>query len=1196
QQQMLKPYAVIGYLLKTFKGHRSMVSDIAINTENTLLASASTDGSIRIWNLKTGEPRAVFMPGPQGREKGITAVRFSPSPIPEIRFLAATCDNGLCYLYRWNRESLTFDNTPITIDCRTKSSGNISSFAFNHTGSRLAIATSGGHIAIYSTIAGSASASSSENAESTVEAASSDSGWGEPKLIARIEAHYESITTLVFSANGEMFVTGSLDGTVKVWRCAGTNPKWWPVTVDVREPVPDLEDSPPLVVEGQDEDINQNTTAPAAPAPAPAVPEPSTATTVESIAVAAQEAALVTTETADLASETIANLETLIDSLTTATPEGAQLATHGMPSVASVSPIDVDAIDVDAIVDEPVVTAAPLSSDQAPVPPQTAATDSELAVPAESASGTQPSAPSATQNENIRVETNQVAWICDSSRIIASNNVGTIFVIDPRSGKIIWRKRSHSIAEIYVLISHPSDPRIAVSGGYDGRAIMWNVENGDILHEFKVGEMLFDGSFSEDGLNFALTSDTGAAMLYGLGPTWAFDDANDMHEQMFANDYTATIMDENHFVADQQTQIPSYLVPHSSIMDFDGRVYRRQRGTQYGLDISVKMDSLRFFEEDAGRRAELMGELAYAHLDLEAAQRIIDRLRKAQESQTQNQSSDRTNAADDIPDAELLLLTLPNDDSDDEEYNEGEEEEDDELEEMDEDDEDGIRGVRSTNGNVTHSSFGRLTRANGESSYAPPVVNPRDRRSALEVLRNRHNAASSRPQRSAYRRPTRRVIGGDDDDDDDDNGRDVGFEIISDDEIDGGNGNAIAGGTQMSLRTSGRTRRLRTGTYSEEETAFDAIDIDDPADDSIGGNQQPGRGRGRGRRGYRGGSNAEVVSSDDEFRPGARTSVTTSSAPTGPRGIRRTGSAASANGTGVEMPVRRRGRPRLSERRVEPTSSPYQTRNRRITSDSEAEDEEQSRVVSPPRSSRSRSRTHTGSATNVGITLNSNAGDYVASPNSTRARRSNRNVVASSPEAESDADETLEIDELPSSRVRNLRSTTNGDAEYVEESDQEDHALTSAVSGRSERRRNHMRVPRSADNSYEYSDESPESDNARGPSTRYSQQKQQVQRSSSRKPGTSKGSGVVIRNGSSSAIPRTNTLYRPTDWVMATAPSTVPYRPQIGDFIVYFKEGHQDFWESPSRCSKLSEKQLPYVANSSLQAAVYGKVVGLRYA
>ncbi|KAJ1903107.1 hypothetical protein LPJ81_003238 [Coemansia sp. IMI 209127] len=86
---------------------------------------------------------------------------------------------------------------------------------------------------------------------------------------------------------------------------------------------------------------------------------------------------------------------------------------------------------------------------------------------------------------------------------------------------------------------------------------------------------------------------------------------------------------------------------------------------------------------------------------------------------------------------------------------------------------------------------------------------------------------------------------------------------------------------------------------------------------------------------------------------------------------------------------------------------------------------------------------------------------------------------------------------------------------------------------------------------------------------------------------------------SSSYAPSTNSVYskyKPTDWVLATSPSTVPYRPQIGDIVVYFREGHGDFWNSPLRCKKLNDKILPFVAIPSLPLAAYGKVVELHYA
>ncbi|KAJ2818757.1 hypothetical protein IWW50_005702, partial [Coemansia erecta] len=478
-----------GYLVNTFKGHQDVVTDIALNTENTLLASASADGTVRVWNVKTGEPRAVLVAHGQGRVKGITGVKFSPTARDELRFIATACDDGLCRLYRWSRSKMTAETEPIVVDGRPHTRDAVSAFAFNHTGSRFAVATTGGFVSVFSMICGD-----------------DDDRWT-PRLVARIAAHEESITTLVFSADGGMLLTGSTDGTAKVWTCEGR--RWDAVTYDVKEPqlVVEVNPSP-----NPNQNPNPNQEPPAADA--------------------------------DNQDTTETNQDT------------AEL------------------------------------NQEARIPP------------------------------TKRVETNQVAWACDGTRVLISNNVGTVAAFDPCTGHECWRRHgAHGTSEVYVLIAHPYDARIAVSGGYDGRALVWDVCSGTVLREFRVGEQLFDGAFADDGRHFALTGETGAATLFGLGALWAYADAAQMPEQMFDSDYTATIMDANRFVADQQTQMPAYLVPHSALMDFDGRVYRVQRGARFGMDIEMGVDARRFSREDGARRAALEYELSNnAHADRVAAE------------------------------------------------------------------------------------------------------------------------------------------------------------------------------------------------------------------------------------------------------------------------------------------------------------------------------------------------------------------------------------------------------------------------------------------------------------------------------------------------------------------------------------------------------------------------------------------------
>ncbi|KAG1753101.1 WD40-repeat-containing domain protein [Suillus occidentalis] len=61
-------------IVKTFKGHSSLIFCIDISADNTWLASGSRDRTARIWNMETGE----LVAGPFKSKGSVGAVRFSP--------------------------------------------------------------------------------------------------------------------------------------------------------------------------------------------------------------------------------------------------------------------------------------------------------------------------------------------------------------------------------------------------------------------------------------------------------------------------------------------------------------------------------------------------------------------------------------------------------------------------------------------------------------------------------------------------------------------------------------------------------------------------------------------------------------------------------------------------------------------------------------------------------------------------------------------------------------------------------------------------------------------------------------------------------------------------------------------------------------------------------------------------------------
>ena len=60
-----------GRLLATFRGHSKEICDIDVNFENTLVASASLDKKVRVWNLKTTKMECVL----HGHQSGVNATR-----------------------------------------------------------------------------------------------------------------------------------------------------------------------------------------------------------------------------------------------------------------------------------------------------------------------------------------------------------------------------------------------------------------------------------------------------------------------------------------------------------------------------------------------------------------------------------------------------------------------------------------------------------------------------------------------------------------------------------------------------------------------------------------------------------------------------------------------------------------------------------------------------------------------------------------------------------------------------------------------------------------------------------------------------------------------------------------------------------------------------------------------------------------
>lgn len=155
---------------------------------------------------------------------------------------------------------------------------------------------------------------------------------------------------------------------------------------------------------------------------------------------------------------------------------------------------------------------------------------------------------------------NMIVWSLDNRYVLAAIMDCRICVWNAVDGGLVHSLTGHT-KSTFVLDVHPHDPRIAMSAGYDGRVIIWDIWEGRTIHEYNIGDFhLVDGKFSPDGTSIVISDEVGQIYLLATGEGRSQKDAK--YDQFFLGDYRPLARDVHGNVLDQETQI----TPHARNM------------------------------------------------------------------------------------------------------------------------------------------------------------------------------------------------------------------------------------------------------------------------------------------------------------------------------------------------------------------------------------------------------------------------------------------------------------------------------------------------------------------------------------------------------------------------------------------------------------------------------------------------------
>ncbi|KAL4096292.1 hypothetical protein PRIC1_009653 [Phytophthora ramorum] len=575
-----------GDLLFTLRGHVGNITDLAVNYSNTLLASSSDDKTVRVWELSTGAPVAVLV----GHSSVVNAVRFHPSK----NIIVTASDDGRCFCYK-------VPEIPLVEQPETKIETARRLYALNaymlslhpiyamKHARREGVRSCKVHCVTFSRC-GDFVASGGHDGIARVWDLSMVSAPDAPAVVPRFQPTAEPQTLQV--PGQQPSDTGPTPGDqlpparipLVPMPLVQANPA--PVSLQnlsVQEPISQIGAAvAPAAIEPLLPVVNPMRLP--GPDQAPLLPQVDTQNPLPTVAEALQrEVAPRQQQPPQVQQSELPSLSLSDDDVPSIEPiaslkghkgpvssiaynyRGDRIATasikdsvariwkwkrkykslHGVVLLAKESLVEHD--DISAFYGVrgrkkavPVVdTLAWTHDDQRLITLHSVKLNSESADP--------------TWEQRIRV------WEPDSGQLVMA------------LGAIDNEKKNGHVNAAFALGAHPTDWRIIVTAGYDGRVFLWDISTGRMLKSFmnlspdSKPLSNLDGGFTPDGNGFCFTDQIGRLLIFGTGSGEQY--AATPVQQYFLHDYVMLVTDGHYNVRDRETQELPSLMNSGPLMD-----------------------------------------------------------------------------------------------------------------------------------------------------------------------------------------------------------------------------------------------------------------------------------------------------------------------------------------------------------------------------------------------------------------------------------------------------------------------------------------------------------------------------------------------------------------------------------------------------------------------------------------------------